>query len=194
MLIKVLANQIGRLVNYSELSATLGLSLPTLKNYFWYAEETFVIMRVTPFFKNIRSEITKSPTLHFSDLGLRNYAIGVLGRLVRLDDIGFAFQNLVFLVLAEKLRWAGAKIHYWRTKSGAEIDFIVDTGRKVIPVEVKYKEMTRPMFPRSLDSFIDKYAPERCLVVNKNLSASVKLKGCEVRFLTVWDLLFEEIT
>ncbi len=193
LLMKVLADQVGKLINHSEISNTLGISLPTLKNYLWYAENTYILHRVTPFFRNVRSEISKAPTVYFSDLGMRNFMLGIFGNLTRPDDLGFVFQNLVFLVLREKVRTANGKIHFWRTKSGAEIDFVIDLGRKVIPVEVKYSELAKPLIPRSFHGFIDKYSPERCFVVNKKLRTSVNIKGSEVYFLTIWDLLMDEL-
>ena len=192
-LIKLLADQIGKLINYSEISNTLGLSLPTLKNYLWYAERTYILQRITPYFRNVRKEISKSPTVYFSDTGLRNYSLGIFGRLLRQDDLGFVFQNLVFLILREKLHWSNAEIHYWRSKSGAEIDFVIDFGRKVIPVEVKYRDFSQPAIPRSYNSFIEKYTPEKCLVINKNLKTVINVKKTKVLFLTIWDLIKEEI-
>lgn len=188
-LIKTLANQAGKIINYSELAATLGISLPTVKNYCWYAEETYILRRVTPFFRNIRSEISKSPSVYFSDLGFRNFALGVLGSLQRPDDLGFAFQNLVYQILHEKVRWSGAQIHFWRTKSKTEIDFVIDTGRSVIPVEVKFKDMIKPSPPRAMDGFIEKYRPPYCLVINRSLRSTTRLGDTEVRFMTIWDLL-----
>jgi len=58
-LIKILASQIGKLINYSELSSSLGISIKTVKNYIWYAEKTFIIQRVSPYFQNVRKEITE---------------------------------------------------------------------------------------------------------------------------------------
>jgi len=192
-LMKTLADQIGKLINYSEISNTLGISLPTLRNYLWYAEKTFILQRVTPYFRNIRNEISKSPTVYFYDTGLRNYSLGIFGQLIRQDDLGFLFQNLIFLILREKLRWTNAETHYWRSKSGAEIDFAIDLGRKVIPVEVKYRDFSQAVIPRSFNSFIEKYAPERCLIINKNLKTTVNVKGCKVLFLTIWDLIEEDV-
>jgi hypothetical protein len=173
------------------LAATLGLSLPTVKNYCWYAEETYILRRITPFFRNIRSEISKSPSVYFSDLGFRNYALGVLGNLQRADDLGFAFQNLVYLIIREKVRWSGAQIHFWRTKSKTEIDFVIDTGRSVIPVEVKYKDLVKPSLPRTMDGFVEKYHPPTCLIINKSLQSTVRLRDTEVRFMTIWDLALD---
>ncbi|MDR4498400.1 MAG: ATP-binding protein [Candidatus Scalindua sp.] len=192
-LIKILADQIGRLLNNSELSNTLGISLPTLKNYIWYAEQTYILQRLTPYYRNVRTEISKSPTVYLNDLGLRNYMLGIFGNLIRQDDLGFAFQNLVFMTLREKLHWTNTKIHYWRTKSGAEIDFLVKTGREIIPIEVKYSEHMKPMIPRSFDGFIKKYNPRKCIVINRNLKETVTRKNCEILFLTIWDLFIEKI-
>jgi predicted AAA+ superfamily ATPase len=192
-LIKLLADQVGKLINFSELSNTLGLSLQTLKNYLWYAENTFILQRIAPYFRNVRKEISKSPTVYFYDTGLRNYSLGIFGRILRQDDLGFVFQNLVFLVLLEKIRWSSAGIRYWRSKSGSEIDFVIDLGKKFIPIEVKYKEFSQPIIPRSFHGFIEKYQPERCMVLNKNLKTTINFKGSEVLFLTIWDLIQEDI-
>ena len=139
------------------------------------------------------TEISKAPSVYFSDIGFRNYALGVFGNLRRPDDLGFAFQNLVYLVLREKLRWSNARIHFWRTKSKAEIDFVVDTGRTVIPVEVKYKELAKPSIPRAFEGFAEKYSPPLCLVVNRSLRADVRMGKTDVRFMTIWDLLLADL-
>lgn len=191
-MLRLLADQVGKLVNYSELALTLGLSLPTVRNYCWYAEETYVLSRVTPFFRNVRSEISKAPTVYFSDPGFRNYALGLTGELRRSEDLGFAFQNLVYLILREKLRWTGADIHFWRTTAKTEIDFVVERGRELVAVEVKYREMARPQIPRAFDGFVAKYQPVRCLVVNRSLRTTTVIDDTEVRFVTPWDLLFGE--
>ena len=192
-LIKLLADQVGKLINFSELANTLGLSLQTLKNYLWYAENTFILQRIAPYFRNVRKEISKSPTVYFYDTGLRNYSLGIFGRILRQDDLGFVFQNLLFLVLLEKIRWSSAGIRYWRSKSGSEIDFVIDLGKKSLPIEVKYKEFSQPIIPRSFHGFIEKYQPERCIVLNKNLKTKINFKGSEVLFLTIWDLIQEDI-
>src|SRR4030043_921850 len=192
-LIKLLADQVGKLINFSELSNTLGLSLQTLKNYLWYAENTFILQRIAPYFRNVRKEISKSPTVYFYDTGLRNYSLGIFGRILRQDDLGFVCQNCKRSVLLEKIRWSSAGIRYRVSKSGAEIDFVIDLGKKSLPIEVKYKELSQPIIPRSFHGFIEKYQPKRCMVINKNLKTTVHLKGSEILFLTVWDLIQEDI-
>jgi predicted AAA+ superfamily ATPase len=188
-LIKVLAGQIGRLINYSELSSTLGIALQTLKNYLWYAEKTFIIHRLTPYFRNVRKEITKSPVIYFYDLGLRNYALGLFGKVEFSPDIGFLFQNFVFNIIKEKFRFTGASVHFWRTKDKAEVDFIINFGKEIIPIEAKYKKLKEPTIERSLRSFIEKYHPKEAWVINLALEYEVKVDKTIVKFLPFYRLL-----
>jgi predicted AAA+ superfamily ATPase len=193
-LIKILAGQTGQLVNFSELSSTLGISLPTVKNYLEYARKTFIINPVTPFYRNARKEITKSPVIYFYDLGLRNYISGRFGPPGPSPaESGFLFQNLVFNLLKEKLSYRSGEIHFWRTKDKAEVDFVVETGRKLIPIEVKHKTLARPVIERPLRGFISKYEPEEAWIVNLELKDSVQVNRTAVHFIPYYELLFREI-
>jgi predicted AAA+ superfamily ATPase len=187
-LIKVLASNIGRLINSSELSSTLGISVQTIKNYFWYAEKTFVIQRLTPYFKNVRKEITKSPIIYFYDLGLRNYALGTFGNINEIGQ-GFLFQNFIFNLLKEKFRYGGGELHFWRTKDRAEVDFIVDFGKEILPIEVKYKKMQKPVIERSMRSFIDKYKPKEVWIINLGFEEEVKIDETKVKFFSFYRML-----
>ena len=76
MLIKILAGHPGQIITYSELANDIDVAVATVKNYIWYAEKTFAIKTIKPFFKNKRKEITKSPSVYFYDLGLMNFSVG----------------------------------------------------------------------------------------------------------------------
>ncbi len=64
-MIKILASQVGGLVNVAQLASMTGLSAPTLKQYLWYAEKTFIIKTIKPYFTNRQKEITKAPVTYF---------------------------------------------------------------------------------------------------------------------------------
>ena len=189
-LIKILASQTGKLINYTELSSTLGISLNTVKNYLWFAEKTFLIRRVTPYFRNIRKEITRSPVVYFYDLGLRNYSLGLFGNLSSPPQFGRLMQNLVLNILQEKLRFRGGEIHFWRSKDKAEVDFVVQFGERIFPVEVKFKELKKPETSRSLKNFLLRYNPSTALVINLSLNTTVKTNSTHIYFLPFYELIF----
>jgi len=191
-LIKILASQTGKIVNYSELSSTVGISLKTIKNYLWYAQKTFILRKITPYFTNIRKELSKSPVVYFYDIGLRNYALGFFGNLTLPSELGFVFQNFILNILKEKIRFTAGELHFWRTKDKAEVDFIIKLGKNIIPVETKFKELRKPEIDRSLRNFILKYRPKKAYIINLKLRESIKVDETKIDFLPFYELVKEE--
>ena len=74
-LLKLLAYQIGSLVNYAELASKLGISARTVKRYIELFEQSFIIFTIKPFSSRKRDEIAKMPKVFFYDTGLRNALI-----------------------------------------------------------------------------------------------------------------------
>ena len=188
-LLRLLAGQAGNIINLNEISSTVGISVQTVKNYLYYAEKTFVIKRLTPYYRNIRKEISKSPVVYFNDIGMRNFSIGQFGRYVMLSEIGFLFQNLIYRLLHEKIKDEGSTLHFWRTKDRAEVDFVINKGREVIPVEVKCKEMKEKSIARSLRSFISRYKPKEAFVVNISLKDEDMIEKTKIRFIPFFELI-----
>lgn len=98
------------------------------------------------------------------------------------EDKGFVFENFVYLILKEKLG-SSSKINFWRTKAGAEVDFIILKDLKPIPVEAKAKYFKKPAITRSMRSFIHTYKPDIAFVINFNLNEEIKINGCLIRFM-----------
>ena len=192
-LIRLLATQIGNLINYQELATATGLSQQTIKNYLWYAEKTFIIKKLPPFFRNQRKEIVKAPKIYFLDIGLRNYACGLFGNYLLTSNDGSIFENFIFNILTEAIRYTGASLHFWRTKDKAEVDFIINFGDMVIPIEVK-SELKIPKIQRSMRSFIDRYKPEKAIIINKTLKDSIQLHDTKIYFIPYTDLLVNQTT
>ena len=189
MLIKILAGQIGQLVNHSELSNTIGISTATLKNYLWYSEKTFITRRITPFFTNLRKEITKSPVYYFFDTGLRNFIINMFNaESINYENFGFVFENFVLSLLLEKTKDTSIKVNYWRTKDKSEVDFVINTGSRLIPFEVKYKDYKKISIGRSLHNFIAKYDPEEAFIITPKSKSDIKVKNTFVRIIPFWEL------
>lgn len=178
-----LATQIGGLLNYRELSATSGLSYKNVLKHLEILESTFIVSLLRPFFTNPRTELTKTPKVYFTDLGFRNYLLSDFRGFQRRNDQGQLVENFVFADLKRK-NWR--KINFWRTKSKAEVDFVLQKERKIIPVEVKYT--SSPSLGKSFYSFIEKFSPEKGFVLTKDFLGVKKIKSCEINFIPVYCL------
>lgn len=190
-LVTLLAGQIGQLINLSEISNTIGISLATLKNYLWYGEKTFIFNRLLPYFSNIRKEITRSPKIYFFDLGLRNYCLGVFGTVTDPMGYGPVFENLVYNMIHQRLQTTGASLHFWRTKDKAEVDFIIKKGNRIIPVEVKYGKVNK--ISRAFRNFIGRYHPSDAYIVSPEYECEMDVNDTKVHFIPFWKLLGVEI-
>ena len=172
-LLKALALQIGNVVVYNELANLIGVSTPKLKEYLSIFEKAFLIKQITPFFTNKRLEIVKNPEIFFLDLGLRNAIINNFSSPEDRVDSGALLENFVLRELIEK------DLKYYRTKNGAEVDFILDER---IPIEVK-SHLTTKKVTRSFHHFLEHYRPPVGYVLNYDQIAEEVIRGSTIRFL-----------
>ena len=124
---------------------------------------------------------------YFWDLGFRNYSLGLFGNLESPAEKGFVFENLIFLMLKEKLRFKAARLNYWRTTDKAEVDFVIEAGKELIPVEVKYKHLGVDKIPVSLRSFINRYNPKQAYIINLDLSKTLRINETTLVFMPFHD-------
>ncbi|MBI5229717.1 MAG: ATP-binding protein [Candidatus Magasanikbacteria bacterium] len=159
-LFKLLASGIGGLVNISELSNILNVSVSAIENYLYSMQQSFHISLVRPFFKNMRKELTKMPKVYFYDIGLRNFFVNNFNAFEMREDKGGLLENAVFRQLIENNE--EDHIKFWRTVSKNEVDFIVNERRalevKVNPEQFqpsKYKIFFEhyPLIPLEIASF-----------------------------------------
>lgn len=182
LMIKILASQTGQLINYSSLATQTGLSVPSLKKYLWYAEKVFIIRMVHPFFTNKQKEITKSPIVYFVDLGLRNFSLNMFGGLENNEQMGLVFQNFIYNKINRETKETLKSVNFWRTKEGAEVDFIIRDGLSLLPIEVKFSNLSKPEVTRSLRSFINEYEPNQARIINLSLDTDDNIGKTKVKF------------
>jgi predicted AAA+ superfamily ATPase len=183
-LFTLLANQIGNLINYNSLSSDVQSYFREVKHFISVLEETFIIFLLRPYFSNKITELKKNPKVYFVDIGLRNYAINNFNELNLRGDIGQIVENICLFQL--KVRYSDFPIKYWRTLAKAEVDFILELGNEIIPIEVKYS--VEPKISRSLRNFISEYKPKKVLVITKGFSGEEKINSSLVKFIPAWYL------
>lgn len=126
--------------------------------------------------------VHKVPRVNSGNLPLKAYEdmkafklfildVGLLGCMVGLSSKVLLDGNVMFVefkgalteqyVLQQLVADADNKIYYYNSDTNTcEVDFVVDTGEEIIPIEVKAEVNLRA---KSLKSFVDKYKPEHAI-------------------------------
>ena len=153
-LMKALSLQIGNIINYHELSTITGFPYKDLIKYLNILEKTFICNLIKPYYTNKRTELVKSPKIYFYDLGFRNICIDNFSS--ERADLGSIYENFIYTGLIKHNIFP----KYWHTKSGAEVDFIIEKKNKLIPIEIK-SLLKEAKLTRSFSSFFEKYNPKK---------------------------------
>ena len=182
-LLKILSSQIGNLLNVNELANTLNTGRRQIIKYLNILEQTFIIRLLNPFHSNKRTEISKMPKLYLLDSGIVNFSSGNFGQIDYRPNLGSFIENFIFCEII-KHKPIQYQIYFWRTKLGAEIDFILEGNDELIPVEVKWKEIQHPVVPKNFISFFKTYKNiKRAVIVNKNLYHKIRWQDKDVYFI-----------
>jgi uncharacterized protein len=141
-LLKLLAYQIGNLINYSELAGKLGVDRRTVIRYLAIFEQSFILFQLPPFTGRRRDEIGKATKVYFYDVGLRNAIIGDFSDPYLRRDFGALFENFIISEVYKHNLYDGAqyRMAFWRTTQGAEIDLVLRKGEEIIGCEIKSGE------------------------------------------------------
>jgi len=185
-LIRYLSASVGCIVNRAEIGRNLNLSEKTVNNYLDFLEKTFIISIIHPFYKNITKELTKSPKIYFMDLGLRNFATQIFQPFDSRTDKGLLFENFIFLRLLELNLFF--KFKFWRTQSGAEVDFVLESKGQAFPIEVKSSKPRPGFIERGFGSFLKKYKPEVAYIYNLETDSKTKKYNTSIIYLPYYKL------
>ncbi len=188
-LTKLLSLQVGNLISYNELSSSTGLSLIELKKHLNILKETYILDLVKPYFNNKRIELVKNPKPYFIDTGMRNKIIDNFSKVGQRTDMGQLAENYVFQVLRQNFPYPKS-INFWRTKSKAEVDFVIEDKGEIIPIEVKYSTLGNTVVGKSMHSFIEKYSPKKAIITTTGEAMIKKIKNTKVYFTPIYLLKF----
>ncbi len=186
---QVLALRTGNILNQADVSRDAGVSNSTAYRYIKLLEISNIIERVPGFYSSKGKRITKSPKIYFIDPALSIFLSGYFDgeSLSRSRELGGYFETMAFFhlkCLCEMLK-PTAKIYYWRTTSGKEVDFILEYGRKLIAIEVKITNNPLVKDINNLLFFMKEY-PETVLGVLLHTGQEIKWLNSNVIALPWW--------
>lgn len=160
-LMELLALRSGQVLNQSELGRDARLSQPTVHRYLNLLETTQLFERLRAYTVSRTSRLLKSPKVFWNDPGLAVFLSGYFGLedLRRARELGAYFETLIFhhLQVLAGLMTPPARLYFWRTQRGQEVDFVVEHGRRLAAIEVKQAMQVSYGDVASLRAFLEEY-------------------------------------
>ena len=151
-LMQAACHRLGQLLNQTELGRDVALPQPTVRRYLNLLETSYLLVRLPAYAVNRTKRLIKAPKLYWGDTGVALHLSGT-------DPDGPHLENLV---LQDILAWRDARldrseVFYWRTTTGEEIDFVIESGGRLLPIEVKASSRVRLGDTADLRSFRAQY-------------------------------------
>jgi len=145
--------RIGNLINQTELGRDVGISQPQVHRFLNLMEASYQVVRLSAYTVNRTRRLIKSPKLYWSDTGLALFLAG------EDQPRGSHLENLVLsdLLVWRDLQARRPEVLYWRTATGIEVDFVIETPERLLPVEVKASTRVSTTDARGLQAFLDEY-------------------------------------
>ncbi len=157
--LRVLAARSAQLLNLSDVARDLGVAVNTAKAWLSILEATYQVFVLRPYFANVGKRLVKRPKVYFTDVGTLCYLAGLKDPdHAASGPMGGAILEtgvLSEIVKAYTHRGMEPRVFFWRTLAGTEVDFLVETGGKLVPIEVKLSATPRPGMAASIRKFME---------------------------------------
>lgn len=178
----VAAAQCGELVNFSDVGRQAQIPTKTVQSYYDILEDTLVGLRLEGYHRSVRRRLTRHPKFYLFDLGVTNSINRRLGEPPDPMTRGRLFEQWVVLETHRQLsyRQSEARLFYWRTNTGAEVDLLIERAGKILAAcEIKTSRHLTGADLTGLRSFHRDH-PETPLYVVGAGDQRYRLEGVEV--------------
>lgn len=139
--VRLCAGRSGQILNLSSLATDCGITHNTAKAWISVLEASYILFLLPPHHANFSKRLIKSPKLYFHDTGLLCWLLGIrdVEQLATHPLRGSIFETMVVSELVKTSLNKGERpaFHFWRDSNGNEVDLIVETGAKLVPIEIK---------------------------------------------------------
>ena len=152
-LMRAASLRLGQLINQTELGRDAALPQATVHRWMNLLETSYMLIRLPAYAVNRTKRLIKSPKLYWADTGIALHLAGGA------EPNGPHLENVVLhdLVAWRDARIDRAELGYWRTASGEEVDFVIEAGGNLLPIEIKASAQPRLSDAVHLRSFRAEY-------------------------------------
>jgi predicted AAA+ superfamily ATPase len=153
--IQVCATYTGQAINLSKISNDIGVSVPTVRSWIGILEQSYIIFRLQPFFRNIGKRLAKTSKLYFFDTGLACHLLGLhdIEEVKSYDKLGALFENMMIADALKSFHHMGAtpRFYYYRDTHQQEVDLVYERGNFARLWEMKISWNYKPRMIKTME-------------------------------------------
>jgi len=159
-LLRLLAVRVGTLLNYTELSAAVGIPQSTLKRYLALLQAIHLFLPLPAWSSNRGKRLVKRPKILLTDSGLIAHLIDLREAQIEKDatSFGHTFGGFVAMELCKQITWSKTRpsMHHFRTHKNVEVDLVLESpSGDIVGIEVKAASQVRDGDVRGLELLRD---------------------------------------
>lgn len=185
----------GNLINYTNIARECAVDAKTVKEYYQILVDTLLGYYVFPYkVKKKREIIADVPKFYLFDVGVVNALAKQTIAILKGSEAGNAFEHYI---LMELMAYRGLNdlefdIHFWRTKTGLEVDFILGNGD--VAIEVKISENLPRTELKGLIAFCEEHKPKKALVISLvSRARKINLENGSEIYILPWKTFLEKL-
>jgi len=182
--LKLCAGRTGQLLNVNSIAIEVGADNKTITSWLGLLENSFIIFRLFPHHRNFNKRIVKMPKLYFYDSGLVCSLLGIRQEeQLKLHPLyGNIFETFVVSEIRKHLfnRGIQSGLYFWRDNTGHEIDLLIESGNRLLPVEIKSGQTITQDFFKPVEYWKKLSGTNECVIVHAGNNSQRRTSGTQV--------------
>jgi hypothetical protein len=168
-LINIIISKPGMILNYNDLASELNTNRIILSRYINYLEESFLIKKIYNFSKNVLTSEKRLKRVYPSSASF--------GFAYTKPDDSLIVENIIVIFSKAKF--------FWRDKEKHEVDIVLN-AKKILPIEVKYKNNIAKKDLKNIIKFMDRYKCREGIIITKNTREERKIGKKKIELIPAW--------
>ncbi|HLB42879.1 MAG TPA: ATP-binding protein [Gammaproteobacteria bacterium] len=163
--LRIAAITSGELLNYTNVARETGVSAKIVRSYFQILEDTLLGFRLQPWRRAKTRRLIETEKFYLFDVGVANYLAQRKPSLYT-PEFGKSFEHFILMELKAYQAYRNPELllHYWRTSTGLEVDFIL--GDMEVAVEIKAAKRTYTHDIKGLQALNEGHTVKRSILVS----------------------------
>jgi predicted AAA+ superfamily ATPase len=176
--LRVAALTSGELLNYTNVARETGVSAKVIRNYFQILEDTLLGYRLQPWRHSKNRRLIETEKFYLFDVGVANY-LAQRRPMLYTPEFGKSFEHYILMELKAYQAYKNPELllHYWRTSTGQEVDFIL--GDMEVALKIKTSKKINEFDAKNLMALAESHSVKRLILVSFEAEQKMLLNKVE---------------